>query len=387
MISYICESTFRERIAPLRHQPTEHTMPANKNAVIRYQILDELLSDRHHYYTRKDLCDKCNQRLIEKGYPEVSKRTIEFDLHDIETELGMAIDWSFVKDGKHIVRYEDQSKSIFTKKLSDEEVLFLSEVLNTLGQFSGLDSFEWLDALQERLKLEAHCEGRKEEDRRTIISFSRNPYLNNEAGNQVSNALAGFFSAIANKVVVNVEYRKFGQTNSAFYDVYPYLLKQYSNRWYLICQLVNAERDFLMNLPLDRIFAFKEVPDIPFRECYCDINERYDDIVGVTYLENLPIEDILFAVSKRKAPYITTKPIHGSQAQLPEQEQKKLRKRYPELEEYIFFKIECIPNNELKEIFFSFDKDIVVLHEGLRKEICDEMERQIALYRSLKPID
>ena len=33
-------------------------MPANKNAVVRYRILDELLSDRHHYYTRKDLLEK-----------------------------------------------------------------------------------------------------------------------------------------------------------------------------------------------------------------------------------------------------------------------------------------------------------------------------------------
>ncbi len=360
------------------------TMPANKNAVIRYQILDELLSDRHHYYTRKDLCDKCNKKLVEKGYPEVSKRTIEFDLHDIDVEFeDMAIDWNFVKDGKHIIRYEDQSKSIFTKKLSDEETHFLNEVLNTLGQFSGLDNFEWLDALQSRLRKASSNIGKSDNDHRTIISFSKNPYLNNEAGNQVSNALAGFFSSIASRVVVNVEYRKFGQEKSAFYDVYPYLLKQYNDRWYLICQLVNAERDFLMNLPLDRIFSFKEVPEIPFKDCYCDIDERYEDIVGVTYLENIDIENITFAVSKKKVPYILTKPIHGSQMRLSDEEQENYRKQYPDLDDYTFFKIECIPNNELKEIFFSFDKDIVVLHKGIQAEIIEEMKRQIDLYKHI----
>lgn len=290
----------------IKRQP----MPANKNAVIRYQILDELLSDRHHYYTRKDLCEKCNEKLIEKGYPEVSKRTIELDLYDIDTEFdGISIDWEFVKDGKHIVRYEDQSRSIFTKKLSDDETRFLNEVLNTLGQFSGLDNFVWLDSLQARISDDSSNSDKTTDEKRAIISFSKNPYLNNEEGSQVSNALAGLFSAIANKVVVNVEYRKFGQEKSSFYDVYPYLLKQYNDRWYLICQLVNAERDFLMNLPLDRMFAFREAPEIPYKECYCDIEERYEDIVGITYHDDREVETILFAISKSKAPYIKTKPI------------------------------------------------------------------------------
>lgn len=359
-------------------------MPANKNAVVRYQILDELLSDRHHYYTRKDLFEKCNRRLLEKGYPEVSKRTIELDLYDIDTEFGdISIDWNFVKDGKHIVRYEDQSRSIFTKKLSADETLFLNEVLNTLGQFSGLDSFDWLDALQARLN-ESYNKGKRiKKENRPIISFSKNPYLNNEEGAQVSNALAGLFSAIANKVVVNVEYRKFGQEKSAFYDVYPYLLKQYNDRWYLICQLVNAERDFLMNLPLDRMFSFKEEPEIAYKECYCDIEERFEDIVGVTYHDNMSVEKILFAISTKKAPYIKTKPIHGSQVLLSNSEQKKLHEKYPMLSDYIFFQIECIPNNELKEMLFSFDKEIVVLHEGLQSEIFTEMRNQLHLYESI----
>lgn len=179
-------------------------MPANKNAVVRYQILDELLSDKHHYYTRKELCDKCNKKLVEKGYPEVSKRTIELDLHDMDLEFkDIAIDFDFVKDGKHIVKYEDPSKSIFTKKLSDEEALFLNEVLNTLGQFSGLDGFEWLDSLQTRLQQASSESEAVHGEQRTIISFSKNPYLNTGSGEPVANALAGFFVAISNKTVVN----------------------------------------------------------------------------------------------------------------------------------------------------------------------------------------
>ena len=43
-------------------------MPANKNAVIRYKYLDELLSDKHHYYDIHELTAKCNARLERDGY-------------------------------------------------------------------------------------------------------------------------------------------------------------------------------------------------------------------------------------------------------------------------------------------------------------------------------
>ena len=68
---------------------------------------------------------------------------------------------------------------------------------------------------------------------------------------------------------------------------------------------------------------------------------------------------------------------------MPEPEQERLRKMYPELEGYLFFRIECIPNNELKEVFFSFDKEIVVLHKGIQEEMMTEMERQMALLLSI----
>ena len=38
-------------------------MPANKNALIRYRYLDELLSSRVKYYTRQELTDKLNEHL------------------------------------------------------------------------------------------------------------------------------------------------------------------------------------------------------------------------------------------------------------------------------------------------------------------------------------
>lgn len=59
-------------------------MPSNKNAVTRYKVLDDMLSDRHHCYDIHDLTDKCNEKLVDYGFPEVTQRCIEKDINYLE---------------------------------------------------------------------------------------------------------------------------------------------------------------------------------------------------------------------------------------------------------------------------------------------------------------
>ena len=121
-------------------------MPANKNALIRYRFLDELLSSRVNYYTREELWNKVNEHLASP----VSKRCIEKDLIDIQDEWGIDYDEK-IDDGKRYIHYADKSFSIFNKELTEEERTLLKSVLDTIGQFDGLPNFEWLERM--RLKL------------------------------------------------------------------------------------------------------------------------------------------------------------------------------------------------------------------------------------------
>ena len=67
-------------------------MPANKNAMTRYKILDELLSSRYHNYSLDDLTEEVSNRLAEM-YPNtngVVRRTIEKDiLLSAKTKMSM----------------------------------------------------------------------------------------------------------------------------------------------------------------------------------------------------------------------------------------------------------------------------------------------------------
>ena len=75
-------------------------MPANKNALIRYRYLDEMLSSRVRYYTRQELTDKINEKLA----TPVSKRCVEKDLIDIQDEWGIEYDEK-IYDGKKYIHY------------------------------------------------------------------------------------------------------------------------------------------------------------------------------------------------------------------------------------------------------------------------------------------
>ncbi len=67
------EIRFRELFVFLRPKNL-NIMPANKNAVTRYYILDKLLANRYHNYSTEDLCRLVNEELEEREQ-HVSRRT------------------------------------------------------------------------------------------------------------------------------------------------------------------------------------------------------------------------------------------------------------------------------------------------------------------------
>ena len=320
-------------------------MATNKNALIRYKHLDMLLSDRHHYYDINDLTEKVNDMLYDDGFPEVTRRCIEKDIVYLQEAPFSAPIKRFKWNGKNCVAYKNSSFSIFKQEMSREERTLLREVLNTIGQFEGLDNFEWLD----KFKV-----GLGNSRRRQIISFSNNPYLAN------SNLLGTLFDYISNKVVISLSYHTFSDATIRSIDFHPYLLKQYNERWYL---LGAADSDMkVLHFALDRIDKVESLPEKKYIECDDNLSERFEDIVGVTFYEDRPIEHILCWVSDASKNYVDTKPIHGSYTPIKGEKDQQLRKDYPQLQGGMFFTLDCINNFELIRELCSYGKDLIVLH-------------------------
>ena len=376
-------------------------MPSNKNAVIRYMYLDQMLSDRYHKYTCEDLLIKVNERLEFAGYPTIGgdrsdyeryirsgKRVIQLDLQALqESPFNMEIDSSERLYGSPVYRYADQTQSLFSKPLSDDEKRLLQEVLNTLGQFAGLDSFEWLHDLQEKLN-DRKAFGRGEYDSamqtpRKIISFSSNDYL------QGKDYLGTLFALISNKKVVDVDYEPFGEASRTI-RLYPYLLKQYNDRWYLIgTPLATSEfpyrKDFYINLPLDRMNAVASVEGVEYIDCDEYFEERYEDIIGITYIESEPLTSITLAVKDTYAGYVDTKPLHGSQVKFPAEKQAELHSRYPAFEGYTFYGLTVKPNREMYNAIFSKGESIILVSpDSIREKVIKEYTTAMSLLKTIK---
>ena len=334
-------------------------MPITKNALIRLKYLDRLLSDRHHYYDRRTLAEKVNEMLEADGFKTVDKRTIELDIIDLQDAPFNAPIKEFKVDGKTIVRYSKSSFSIFREELSREEANLLREVLSTIGQFDGLNHFEWLDKFKMGLGLQ---------NRRQIISFSNNPYLKN------SNLLGTLFDNISNKVVIRLSYHTFTDATIRSIDFHPYLLKQYNDRWFL---LGAADSDkAILTFALDRIDNVEPLPERKYEDSTEDLAERFEDIVGVTLYEDREVEHIIFWVSDYSKDYIITKPIHESQKSLRNNAIDTLLKKYPNIGSGGIFSIDCIPNYELIRELCSFGKELIVLEPS---SIKDEIFKRISL--------
>ena len=241
---------------------------------------------------------------------------------------------------------------------ADEEYL-LSEALTLLGQFDGLPNLGDLEAL--RLGLGVR------KPKQQIISLSKNPL-------ESSNILGELFTVISQRQTINLHYHTFKNKDVKLaVTLFPYMLKEYNRRWFLIAA---AESDGkLLTFSLDRIDGMEDLPSHKYVDYDGDLNELYEDIIGVTYKEESPVYKIVFWVSDNSKDYVVTKPLHESQRGVRGTKAQELYCQFPTLSGGQFFIIECKENYELIRELTSFGKDLVVLSP---KPITDLIERRIS---------
>lgn len=337
-------------------------MPLTKHALLRIKVIDELLSNPNGSYTSDYIRRKVNRELSsgkrDMTLPEVTLRQIQLDIKDIENIFGKKVVRVPAGGHKYFLRYDDPSSPIFNKELTWDEREVLREALKVLGGFDGLDNLQSLDVLKKKLDLE------KDPDELPMIMFSKNDSLRMKEG-----LLGRLLYAISHKQSITVTYKKAPDAPIQHILVYPYMLKQYLDRWYLLGKAfagdLEAEVD-LYNLALDRIIEFEPLDQekYPYKETEIDIKRRFDEAVGVTFYENADVEEILIAVKKSAVPFIESKKLHCTQIALDEEYQKQYGEKYPKFADWKFYSLECRINYELISLLTSFHDQIVVLESS-----------------------
>lgn len=304
-------------------------MPENKNAYTRYLILDECLRNNYAHYSLTTLLAKLNEELELKDLSSIGRTQFNQDLYYMEVDLGAPI--TKVRNGKSKrITYEDPSFSIKQQHLSSELVQSIRDSLALLLQFKGLGEWQELKELIPRLDKEFGLDTVTE----NIIAFEENEYLTG------LNYLNPLIQYIKNKTQLLVTYQSFNSSMPQQYDISPYFLKRHNQRWFLIGQLNDYKT--LTNLALDRMetIALSQGTFIPNTEYVW--SEYFDDMIGVSRPPDASLTTITIKFSPDQAPYIKTKPIHGSQRPIHEDETG------------YTISIEVIPNYELESLILSY---------------------------------
>jgi hypothetical protein len=278
-------------------------MATNKNAQMRYQILDKCFRNSGRRYFIQDLIDECNKVLkeVDSESKGISRRQIFDDIAFMESAEGWSIDLLREKQGRRVYyRYADVSFSINNMPLDETEISRLLASLQTISQFKGMPQFEWVYGLLPKL-----TKGSLSPYPDTIMEFDSNQDLTG------IEYIGIIYNAILYKKVLQIDYLQSFETKIRL-TIHPYYLKQYNNRWFLFGYNLDYDK-YDWNLPLDRILDISETNDSYNSNTKIDWNEYFDDIIGVTKPERSKPEKIILHFYGKTGHYISSKPIHGYQ--------------------------------------------------------------------------
>ena len=337
-------------------------MPINKNAYIRYQVLDRCFSNIGRKFYWQDLLEKINETLIDVngGEKGIGRTQLFKDISFMESEAGFSILLERERDGKKIFyRYKDKNFSIKNSPLSTVESDNIKSALSILSRFKGLPQFEWVNELIPILNDKL---GFTNESKQVI-------YFDTNIDYEGISYIEPIFNAISNNRVLEIEYQDFKNPLSYKIILHPYVLKQYNNRWFVLG--LNADNNISSwNMALDRIQSINEI-DSKYIETDIDWDDDYFyDIVGVTRIKDVDIQKIVLQFSSELAPYIQTKPIHPTQT----------RPKFLESGEMVI-SIKVIPNYELERLILSYGEKVKVISpNSIRDKIKTRIQEMINQY-------
>jgi predicted DNA-binding transcriptional regulator YafY len=327
-------------------------------SLIRYLAYDRCLQNRGFKYTWIALQKAANQGLEDRGYQPIGKTQFFQDIKDLRGVPYMAPIETFKEGGQSYYRYSDPNYSFLKQDLTEAEAEQVRSALMVLSRFKGMPQFEWVQELIPKIEQSFKLEERREE----IIAFEQNVDLKG------MNYFGELFNAILFKKVLKIKYKSFNSDQIVEHIIHPYFLKQYNSRWFLFGK--NPNYDGITNLVLDRIEGEIALVSQSFLDnTKYNFDEYFEDIIGVTKPAGKNVEKVKLWFSQSIAPYIHTKPLHGTQKEKPDKAG-------------VIVTIEVIPNFELEQLILKFGENCVVLEpRELREKISSRIDKSLSHYQ------
>lgn len=340
-------------------------MPLNRSTLLRITTIDRCLQNHYRKWTLQDLIDACSDALYEmEGRDEgVSKRTVQADIQLMRSDK-LGYNAPIVVREKKYYTYEDPDYSITHFPLSDEDVETLNGAMEVLRHFQAFSQFNAAEDVIN--KLEEHI---------SVSVKQRTPAIDLERNDQLKGLsfVSRLYQSIQRKEALTIIYHSFKVNADIRYDISPYLLKEYRNRWFLICTNHQFTSDIQI-LAVDRMVSIERNRSIHFLpNTLIDVEHFFDDVIGVSKSLNQLSETVHLWFDANQAPYVLTKPLHASQ---------QLIQQFPD--GAIEVKIRVVLNFELEREILGFGEHVcVIAPEALREKIFQKHQQAAGLYQGL----
>jgi len=339
-------------------------MPKNREALIRYRIINRLLVNRK-YASLKEITFACEEALDKAP---ISVRTIRQDIFDMKNnrQLGFhaPISYDYYEKAYY---YAERNYSIDRLPLTEEEVDALEFASMMLEQFKETEPFNHVRGAVE--KIMEHMKIRKalaNDNYRDFIDFEKSTAPGGGEFLKVS------INAMKKKKVIWMTYKSFEKDHASTFLFHPYLLKEYRNRWYIFGY--NEDYKEPRTYALDRILKIEPESLKTFIEPKFPPQDYFSKIIGITRTKGSKAGKVKLKFSRLQSNYVLTQPLHESQQVLEE------------TDEYTIISLDIHDSPDLTMILLGWGSEVEVMEPpALRNEIKRIHEQSADIYRE-KPI-
>ena len=172
--------------------------------------------------------------------------------------------------------------------------------------------------------------------------------------------LPDILEALKKNLVLGMTYQSYTRDEAKTFEVEPYCLKAFKQRWYLVAR--SPYYDKVMIYALDRVH-WLEVKDKSFKYPKNFIPEKFfDDCFGIIADQRIDVETVKIKVSASQANYLRSLTLHQTQ------------KEIERTDEYSIFTVRLRPTFDFRQEILSQGCDIEVLEpKWFRDEMAEIM--------------
>ena len=335
-------------------------MPAIKNALLRYRIIDRAIRNEYVPFPSKEkLRQTCEEEIFGSSEgAHICHSTIEKDIFAMRMEHDAPIAYS-KKDRGYF--YTDTSFSMDDVPLTEKDINAIRAASTILNQFKNTSLFGQYEFAIQKILDRAISSQKTTSIEQEVIQFESLPTVR---GNENLELL---LEAIKEKKVVQFQYNNFIKDEKKIRRVHPYLLKEYRNRWYLIGK--SELKNKVITFGLDRIFDPIVLEQKYISNSSFSADNYFKHSLGITVYDQLP-KEIIIETNPVLSKYLSSQPIHHSQ-----KEMKVLANGNH------IFSYHLLITYELKMVLMGFGKECkIIAPDLLKKEILNDLKELVDNY-------